>query len=91
MVSRLSQVWSRWGQQGSASRVRAAQEPSPIVHLQEAVTDPGVGASGDDALDLRVVGQVAHGVLNVYADALALDIKARSPEEIFKLEHFECI
>ena len=32
-----------------------------VVHLQEAFTDPGVGASGDGALDLRVVGQVAHG------------------------------
>ena len=28
------------------------------------------------------VGQVAHGALNVYADALALDSKAWSPEEI---------
>ena len=37
-----------------------------LVHRQEAVTDLGVSASGDDALDLRVVGQVAHGVLNVY-------------------------
>ena len=59
------------------------------MHLQEALGDPGVRASGDDALDLRVVGQVAHGVLNVYADAFALDIKARSPEEIFELEHCE--
>ena len=41
--------------------------------------DSGVGASGGDALDPRV----AHGVLNMYADAWALDIKARSPEEIF--------
>ena len=32
-----------------------------LVHLQEALTDPGVSASGDGALDLRVVGQVAHG------------------------------
>ena len=60
-----------------------------FVHLQEAVTAPGVSARGDDALDLRVGGQLAYGVLNVYADALALDIKARSPREIFKLEHFE--
>ena len=50
-----------------------------LVHLQEAFT---VSASGDDALDVCVVGQVAHGVLNVHADALALDIKARSREEI---------
>ena len=55
------------------------------MHLQEALTDPGVSASGDDALDLRVVGLVAHGVLNVYADALARDIKARSPEERLNL------
>ena len=48
------------------------------MHLQEARTDPGVGASGDDALDLRVVGQVAHVVFNdVYADVLALDIEGR--------------
>ena len=53
-----------------------------LVHLQEAFTDPGVSASGDDALDLR-------GVLNVYADALALDIKSRSPEEILNLNIFE--
>ena len=65
-----------------------------LVHLQEALTDPGVSASGDDAvvrvsgddaLDLRVVGQVAHGDVNVYANALALDIKARPPEEILNL------
>ena len=55
-----------------------------LVHLQEAFTDPGVVASGDDALDLHVVGQVAHGVFNVYVDALALDINPWSPEEIFK-------
>ena len=30
-----------------------------LVHLQEALTDPGVSASDDDALDLRVVWQVA--------------------------------
>ena len=54
-------------------------------------TDPGVIASGDDALDFRVVGQVSHVVFNVYADALALDIEARSLEEMFKLEHFENI
>ena len=58
------------------------------MHLQEAVIVPGVSASGDDALDIRVVGQVAHGVLNTFADALALEIKARSPEEIFKHAHF---
>ena len=32
-----------------------------------------------------MVGQVGHGVLNVYADALAPDIKARSTEEILNL------
>ena len=47
------------------------------------LTDPGVIASGDDALDFRVVGQVAHVFFNVCADALALDIEARSQEEIF--------
>ena len=51
-----------------------------LVHQQEALTHLGVSASGDDA-----VGQVAHGVFNVYADALALDIKARSPEEFLNL------
>ena len=56
-----------------------------LVQLQEAVTDPGVSASGGDAIDHGGVGQVAHGVLNVYADASALDIKARSPVEIFNL------
>ena len=38
-----------------------------LVHLQEALTDLGESASGEDALDLLVVGQAAHGVLNVYA------------------------
>ena len=56
-----------------------------LVRLQEALTDPGVSASSGDALDLRMVGQVAHGVFNVYADALSLDLKAPSPEEIFNL------
>ena len=56
-----------------------------LVHLQEALTDPGVSTNGDDALDLRVVGQVAHFVLNVYAYVLAFDIEARSLEEIFNL------
>ena len=50
------------GSASSASRIRAAQEPS-LVHLQEALTNPGVSASCDDALDLRVDGQVSHGVL----------------------------
>ena len=45
--------------------------------LPKAVIDPGVSASSDDAFD---TGHVAHGVLAVYADAVALDIKARSPE-----------
>ena len=31
-------------------------EALALVHLQEALTDPGVCSSGDDALDLRVVG-----------------------------------
>ena len=31
-----------------------------VVHLQEAVTDRGVGAIGDGVLNLRVAGQVAH-------------------------------
>ena len=53
--------------------------------MQETVKDSGVSASGDDALDLRVAGQVAHGFLNVYAGALALDIRARSPDEKFHL------
>ena len=39
----------------------------------------------DDALDLRVVGRVARDVLNVYADVLALDIKARRQRKFFKL------
>ena len=34
-----------------------------------------MSSSGDDALDLRVVGQVRHGVFNVYADSLAIDTK----------------
>ena len=55
------------------------------MHLQEALTGPGVSASGDDARDLRVVGQVADGVLNVHADTLALDIGAPSPEGIQNL------
>ena len=62
-----------------------------LVHVQEAVTDPGVSASGGDALDLRVVGHVAHGVLNVYADALALSHQSSSARGNFKLEHFENI
>ena len=58
------------------------------MHLQESFTDPEVSGSSED-LDLRVVGQVAPGVLNVNSDALALDIEPRLPEEIFELEHFE--
>ena len=48
-----------------------------------ALPDPGVSASGDDALDLRVVGQVVHGVFNVCAATMALNIEARSTEEFF--------
>ena len=36
-----------------------------------------------------MVGQIAHGVLNWHADALALDNKARVAKGNFKLEHFE--
>ena len=62
---------STLGSASSASRVRAAQE-----RLQEALTDFGVSARGDDAQDLRVVGRVGHSVLNEYAGALALETSA---------------
>ena len=82
------------GQRARRAFFRRCPGAFALVHLQEALTDPGVSASGDDAvvrvsgddaLDLRVVGQVAHGDVNVYANALALDIKARPPEEILNL------
>ena len=63
-----------------------------LVRLEEALTNPGVSVSGDDALDLRVVGQVAHGVLNMLkmSDEIpsrSITIKAASllmQERIFK-------
>ena len=85
-LSRHSQVWSTLGSASSASRVRAVQEPSPSCICRSPSRTLGVSASGDGALVIRAVGQGAHGVLNVYADALALDIKAPSPEAILNLK-----
>ena len=81
-LSRHSQVWSTLESASSASRVRAAQAPLPWSICRRP-HGPRVIASGDDALDFRVVGQVAHVFFNVCADVLALDIEARSQEDFF--------
>ena len=64
-----------WGQQARQA-LFVLPGTLALVHLQEALMDLVVSASGDDALDLRVVGQVAHGVLNVCAHAMARDISS---------------